>query len=66
MHGRDKNYRPIVHYRPMVATRMGVSDPHIIARTVCWAAFYLDNNMKKDGVVENYVNIFDLEKASPW
>jgi hypothetical protein len=24
IHGRDKHYRPIIYYRPMVATRMGI------------------------------------------
>ena len=66
VHGRDKHHRPIVIVRPMVATRLGVADPEVICRTVCFAAFYVMNYMYRDGAIENNICVFDLEKASPF
>lgn len=66
VHGRDKHHRVVVVCRPVVAERLGLTDPHVISQAVIFVAFYVINHMQKDGVSENNVVIMDLEQALPW
>lgn len=67
VHGRDMFHRPVVVFRPLMASNLGYAAvPEQMVVTLSYVLFYINAHMSAPGKIENHLSILDLEKAKPW
>ena len=61
VHGRDRNFRPLIIIRPRVITELGITEPHNGIMACVFMMEYVRANLFMPGQVENWNLLIDLD-----